>query len=283
MREIGLVLSGGGAKGAYQAGAWRALCESGFNKYIKIYSGTSIGALNCALIQLKNWKEISEIWLNYNLNKVFLTDGVDLGDILKAIMAVRSGKKIEFNGLFSRDGLIDLLDKAGIEKLENEILDFYLTVANITEIPQEKRCTETALNWYNGKKTGFTQYIHLKDADKSFIVDMLLATSAIPVVYPPEEIGGQYYVDGGINDNLPVAPIYRRGFKKIIAISCNRVNYNSLKKRFPSSDILLIQPSKYLGTLIDGTFNFNSKKLGESYKIGYHDAIRAIKKNIPAF
>ncbi len=280
MPEIGLTLGGGGAKGAYQIGAWRAICEYGLDKYIKIYSGSSIGAINCALIQFKDWEEVSEIWLNYNLNSVFLTEGVDLTNILKAIQTVRSGKKLEFNGLFSRDGLIDLLNKIGIENLENEILDFYVTVTNITELPAERRSVEAALNWYNGKNVGFTQYIYLKNADKRFIVDMLLATSAIPVLYPPEEIGGQYYVDGGINDNLPITPIFRRGFKKIIAISCERVNYANLKRRFPSADILLIQPTKYLGNLIDGTFNFNSQKLIYSYKTGYNDAVRAIKKQL---
>lgn len=279
MWNIGLVLGGGGAKGSYEAGAWQAICESGLDKYIKIFSGTSIGAINCALFQICDYKEAAYIWLNYNLNKFFLTDGVNLKDIIKSINKLRRGKEIEFDGLFSRDGLIYLLDKSGIDKLEDRILDFYMTVSNITELPEENRYLQAAVDWYNGKKPGFTQHIHLTKADKNFIVDMLLATSAIPVVYPMVEIGGQYYVDGGLNDNLPITPIYNRDVNKIIAVSCERINYKNLKKTFPACQIMLIQPSKYLGNMLNGTFNFNRNKLRESYRLGYYDALKAIKKN----
>jgi NTE family protein len=277
MSEIGLVLGGGGAKGAYEIGAWRAICEAGYDKYISIYSGSSIGAINCALVQLMSWQELTDLWLNYNLNRVYLADSVDLEDIMRALRMIRRGEKIEFNGLVSRTGLVELLDDLGIDRLEKIFLDCYATVTNITEIPEEKRYYKAAIDWYNGKKIGMTQYVHLKDAQKDFIVDMLLASSAIPLIFPPLEVGGQFFVDGGINDNLPIAPLYRRGIKKIIAISCEHVNYHNLKRRFPSCEIMLLQPSKYLGNLIDGTINFKRKKLRKSYSLGYNDSVKTIR------
>ena len=277
MSKIGLVLGGGGAKGAYQAGAWKAICEYGLDEYVESCSGSSIGALNCALIQLKTWEEVSEIWLNWDLNRFFLTGGADLNDISNAIIDIKNGREIQFDGLFSRDGLIELLNVIGIEKLENSSVDFFTTVSNISALPEDRRVIDTVLDWYNGKNAGFVQYINLKNTDREFITDMLLATSAIPIVYPPVEIGGQFYVDGGINDNLPVAPVFRMGYKEIIAISCSKINYNSLKRRFPSGNIYLIQPSKNLGNLIEGTLNFKKSKLKDSYNLGYADAMNTFK------
>jgi len=279
MSKIGLVMGGGGAKGAYQVGAWKAICESGLDEYIESYSGSSIGALNCALIRLKTWEEASEIWMNWDLSNFFLTGGADLNDISNAIIDIRNDREIQFDGLFSRDGLIELLNIIEIEKLENSQVNFFTTVSNITAFPEDRRIMDTVLDWYNGKNAGFVQYINLKNKSKKFIVDILLATSAIPIVYQPVEIGGQFYVDGGINDNLPVAPVFRMGYKKIIAISCSQINYSSLKRRFPSSSILLIQPSKYLGNLIEGTLNFKKSKLKDSYNLGYADAMKAVKNS----
>lgn len=279
MSKIGLVMGGGGAKGAYQIGAWKAICEYGLDKYIGSYSGSSIGALNCALIQLKTYEEASEIWLNQDLSKFFLTGGADLNDISNAINNIKKGKEIEFDGLFSRNGLVEFLNIIGIEKLENLPVDFFVTVSNITALPENRRIIDTVLNWYNGKNAGFVQYINLKNTHKKFIVDILLATSAIPMIYPPVEIGGQFYVDGGIDDNLPIAPVFRMGCKEIIAISCGKINHNSLKVRFPHSNILLIQPSKYLGNLIEGTLDFKKSKLNDSYNLGYVDAMNTLQTN----
>jgi NTE family protein len=278
--SIGLVLSGGGAKGAYQIGAWKALCEVGYNDYIDVYSGSSVGAINCFLIQMMSWQEAANIWLNYDLSRAFFTDGIELDSLVKTIRSILLGKKLKNESLFTRDGLIELFNKIGFNRLDKSKLDCYATVANVTEIPEDIRALKTALDWYGGKKSGFTQYIHIKNADDEFIKAVLLATSAIPIIYPVERIGDQYYVDGAINDNLPIYPIYKRGIKSIIAVACDRVNYQNLKRKFPSCDIMLIQPSKYLGNMISGTLNFNNSKLLDTFQLGYTDAWRTIRKSM---
>lgn len=278
MSGIGLVLSGGGAKGVYQIGAWKALCEFGYDNYIDIYSGSSIGAINSFLIQTMDWKEASDIWLNYDLSKVFFTDGADPDSLAKAIRMILSGKKVEFDSLFTRDGFIEMIDTIGLDKLHGKVLDTYVTVANVTEIPEDVRALKTAMDWYRGRKTGITQYVHIRRPETGFIKDILLATSAIPIIYPPEKIGSQYYVDGAINDALPVYPLNVRGINAIIAISCDKTNYQALKRKYPNIDFLLIQPSRYLGNLINGTLNFDKKKLIETYQLGYDDVVRAINR-----
>lgn len=279
MTDVGLVLGGGGAKGAYEIGAWKAISQTGINNNVRICSGSSIGAINLALIQLMDIEQVSEIWLNNNLEKIFVSNGINFKEIIDIIMSIRNGGESDFEGLLSRDGLVELFDKIHLEKLENLKNDFYATVVNISESSKEVNFIKPALDWYDGRKTGITEYINLKNRDYEFIVNVLLATSAIPVVFPPVEIEERYYVDGGINDNLPIHPIYQRGYRKIIAISTERLNKNNLIKKYPLAEILLIHPSSYLGNMFNGTLNFNRQKIRQMFKLGYHDAMNGIKKS----
>ena len=62
-RGVGIVLAGGGAKGGYEVGVWRAICELGLTHLITGFSGTSIGAINTLLFALGDWRLAEDIWL----------------------------------------------------------------------------------------------------------------------------------------------------------------------------------------------------------------------------
>ena len=68
--KLGLVFSGGGAKGAYQIGVWKALKELGIDKQVKAISGTSVGALNAALFCQGNYEAAEELWLGLTKSKI---------------------------------------------------------------------------------------------------------------------------------------------------------------------------------------------------------------------
>lgn len=278
MSDMGLVLGGGGAKGAYEIGAWKALTQSGLVKHIQAYAGASIGAINCALIQVTDSETASKLWLDYNLEKVFISKDLSYYEIIETIRRIQRDKKIDFDGLLDRDGLEKLFDEMNIKELEYRDVDFYASVVNITEIPEKQRMLKPAIDWYEGRKTGKTQYINLRGTGGDYIVKVLEASSSLPVIYSPVEIGGQYYVDGGVNDNLPITPLYQRGYRKMIVISCDRVNPYVLKRKFPNAEIMLIQPSRSLGSMLSGTLNFNKAKLRQSFRIGYYDAVNAINR-----
>ena len=57
------------------------------------------------------------------------------------------------------------------------------------------------------------------------------------------------------------------------------MNYFNIVRRYPSIQMILIQPSRYLGNLLNGTLNFNKDKLRQSFELGYHDAMNTIKRN----
>ena len=76
--KIGLVLAGGGARGAYQIGVWKALIELGIDKYIKVVSGTSIGAVNAMLFQQGAYKLAEEFWYNIKKEQILPMDEKEL-------------------------------------------------------------------------------------------------------------------------------------------------------------------------------------------------------------
>ena len=80
-KEYGLVLEGGGAKGAYQIGAWKALKEAGVK--IKGIAGTSVGALNGALICMDDFENAKNIWESIAYSKVMKVDDIQMGELLQ--------------------------------------------------------------------------------------------------------------------------------------------------------------------------------------------------------
>ena len=94
-KEYGLVLEGGGAKGAYQIGAWKALREAGVK--LKGIAGTSVGALNGALICMGDLEKAERLWENISYSKIMSVDDEVMGEIFKH-------KKI------SRETLKELMD-----------------------------------------------------------------------------------------------------------------------------------------------------------------------------
>ena len=76
--KIGLVLSGGGGKGAYELGVWRALKELGISKYISVFSGTSIGAFNLVLFVMDNMEKADKQWEEVTIDKLVHLSKVEL-------------------------------------------------------------------------------------------------------------------------------------------------------------------------------------------------------------
>ncbi|MCD6482291.1 MAG: patatin-like phospholipase family protein, partial [Candidatus Izimaplasma sp.] len=109
MKKIGIALAGGGARGAYQIGAWKALSELGIVDKISAYSGASVGSLNAALFAMGDYETAENVWLNLDKNSLFNMEK----NIFKRIYH----EKLEFfdRGVYSTNKL---------EKLIDEIIDF---------------------------------------------------------------------------------------------------------------------------------------------------------------
>lgn len=254
-----LTLAGGGAKGAYQFGVWKALREMQLEKNLVAVSGSSVGALNAALISLNEFDDANTIWTSI-MPKQFLDINFDtiIGPLDTLV------KRTLTNGLCSRDGLISIIDNyLNLKELAAARIPAYICVSHY---PSE--CIECL----NEKPE--PEYISLSEVDAHDAKQLLLASSAMPYVYPPELIHDKVYRDGGLSDNVPVLPMTTVGADKLIVVKLepdDKVN-TDLYSTF--SEVVEIIPSREIGDLLDGTLEFTSRNADFRILLGYYDTLR---------
>lgn len=251
-RSYSLCLGGGGGKGAYQIGVFQALYEYGLYKNIHAVSGASIGSLNGLLFIMgdpytaeKCWKEINQLSLfEYDSDLIF--NGVP-GFASVDYMIQLVNKYIDFNHFY----------QSGI--------DLYL---GVTEVATPKQVGA------NDRKRPL--YIKANKLPKNEIETLLSASSAMPHIYEAVSYQGMSLVDGGVTDNIPVKPLYDSGSRHIILVGLNPEAKKNLSD-YPDAEFLEIYPSVHLGDTLEGTLNFTKDAIHLRIKLGYRDAMRALK------
>lgn len=244
--EWGLVLAGGGGRGAYQIGAFKALWENNLEDYITGISGTSVGALNAVLFAYGDEAAARDAWSNIT-PKQFLEVSPEMIDFKE--------------GIVSREGLLDILDN-------------YVNMEEIRTSERTIYVTATEFNRY-GTGEGTAKYFKLNYMPVADMKDMLLASSALPVIYSPIVIDGKMYRDGGLKDNLPIEPLYRDGIRHFIVIGLSeeqKIDYD----KYPDAEFVFIKPSRSIGDFWDGTLDFTAKDAKVRMELGYIDAVRVL-------
>lgn len=254
-----VVLAGGGGKGSYQIGVWKALMELKVWEDITAVSGASVGSLNAALMSLGDYNTAENIWKNIMPEQFLdIQDSALLGSIDTLFDRTRTG------GICSRDGLIRILNSLPLEKLMSSKIPAY---ACVTCFPSENTDCLSGL--------GTAEYISLSEVDTEDAKKLLLASSAMPYIYPPEIIHGKVYRDGGLADNVPVLPMTTVFADKLIVVKLDKNNKidRTLYNKF--NEVIEITPSHELGDLIDGTLDFDSYNVDFRLLLGYYDTLRA--------
>lgn len=252
-KDYALALSGGGTRGAYEVGAYKALNEIGIN--IKAIAGTSIGALNGAMFLSANLEKAEDMY-----NKIDISNVLDVDDDIntdKDIFDFRNIFKIikdytKKKGLDNKP-LKELIEKeVDIEKIYKSDIDFGLVTYSI----KSKKALE----------------VFKEDIKKEEFVDFLLASACFPI-YKAQKIQDEEYFDGFFHDNMPINMLIKRGYKNIIAIDLGSKNAN--KKLIDKNVyVKLVKPSENLG----GIFEFNKDRIKFNIKLGYLDTMKAFNK-----
>ena len=256
-KEYGIVLEGGGARGAYQIGVWKALREAGMK--IKGVAGTSVGALNGALICMDDLGKAEEIWGNMTYSTVFNVDDSMIGKLKK--FGVRSMKvtdaAAEFRRLFSDRGL----DIAPLKKLLEETVD----EERIRRSPRDFCAASFSVT--DRKEEDFD----VKAAPPGTIKDIMMASAYFPG-FKQEKLGGKTYLDGGSVNNVPVDLLTGRGYKDIIVIRLYGIGVDRRRFMDIPEDVTVheIAPRRNLG----GILEFDSARTRKNMKLGYFDGLR---------
>mgnify|MGYP004684337807 FL=1 len=260
--KYGLALEGGGAKGAYQIGVVKALIDNGYE--FEAVVGTSIGALNAAMVVQDRIDDAIDLWSNISYKKMFNVDDKKVSSALSAkidleIVKYFSSKfgQILKNGGISTENIRKILvDNVDEKKVRKSKMKFGL----VTVCLSDKEVKQ----------------VFIDEIPKGELIDYLMATSSLPV-FKRAKIDNKSYLDGGVYDNCPVEMLEKKGIKNVIAIrNYKRMRIRNYKNIIKKNDINLymVEPVDNL----PGILKFDSKNTNELLRLGYFDGIKFAKK-----
>jgi len=253
----GLVLEGGGAKGAYHIGALKALEE--LNVEIEAVAGTSVGAMNGAMFVQNKLDIAYDYWYNISTSKVLDIEDKYLSEILSLSINqdnisyfIKKAKEVLQNRGLDNSFLKEILkNNIDEEKLRNSEIDFAIVTLSLSDLkPLE---------------------LFIDDIPRGKVIDYIMASSYLPA-FKMQRIDGKILVDGGFYDNLPLNTLLNKGYKKIIAIRTYGLG-NIEKKIDDDKEMIFINPSQELGRML----NFDQENARKNIKMGYFDTMKYFK------
>ncbi len=255
MKPYGLVLAGGGAKGAYQLGAWKAMREIGVT--FNAVAGVSIGSINGALIVQDDYLSAERLW-----NSVSLEKGINIDAPLPDPDNLFSTKNwgVLFREFLKNRGF----DASPVKDMLAPHIDEEKVRAS--GIPFGIVTIQMAQNNMTGLE------LFLDEIPQGQLIDYLLASSSIPLA---NNIGpqGEKFLDGGMYDNTPVSMLRRSGYNRIIVVdiaSIKGINYNL---DFQNCEVVYIRPTDI--EQLGASFDFSAEMIERRKQLGYLDAKKA--------
>ncbi len=245
-RKVGLVLGGGGAKGAYQIGVYKALREYKQIEQIVAFSGTSIGALNLVLLSSKEIDKAERIWLNLSR---------------KNILTLKNWKEyLSFKNfsVLSRRGMLEIFSSdIDFDKVSKCEYPLYVGATNTIE-----DCGEI---------------FKLNGMESNKIIDCLSASSAIPKIFAQVFINGKKYCDGFRYLNVPIQCLIEEKCNFLFTIPLSP--YLAPKDGdFPDTTIIDFNEKIFANLKTwEGTLGFDAKIVEERMNLGYKNAMKLLE------
>ncbi len=233
-----VVLSGGGARGAYEAGVLRFILDelpqrSGITPDFEIMSGTSVGAIHaCFLAATADQTEtrgqrLVEIWDGMRVQEIFKFTIRDFFKLPKRFLGVKRVAKQLREGQ-RPDRLYGLLDTEPLERLVLQSIPWRGIRRNIRSGRIDTVCvaatqiaTGRAVIFCESRRPELPPWANVSNVRMQRIRLSplhVLASAAIPLLFPSVRVGARYYADGGLRLNTPLAPAVRLGADRILVI-----------------------------------------------------------------
>ncbi len=241
-----LVLAGGGAKGSYQIGVWKALQELDWQP--EIITGTSIGSLNGALLAQGGYEQARNMWLTVNQDDILtLPQENSLTEISSFIHDTIQSGGMDVTPL---EWIVtNLLDE---EKLRNGSIKFGLVTVE--------------------KKTLKACELALDEIPEGELADYLMASAACFPALRPRTIDGKKFIDGGYRDNMPFNLAKRMGATELVTVDINGVGI--VKPNHTGLPTIEVHSYWDLGDLLA----VSRDKAERNMALGYNDTLRAFEK-----
>ena len=249
----GLALCGGGAKGSYEAGCFKAFEELGIS--FDIVTGTSIGCLNAAMYCQHDLDRDYELWQKLTVNMVMKYGfNFDRLDILNGIKNNKNSIAFLLQYVTNRG--------ADIRPLK-QLFDQYINPKKI----QESDVTFGVVTAQQGSLKGVEVVANKLDLD--LIPQYILASASAWPIFPICKIGDKSFVDGGYYDNLPINYALKLGADEVVAIDLNVIPIHP--EYLNVSNVKYIKPTHSLG----GFMRYDHKQIVNNMSLGYLDTMKA--------
>lgn len=251
MKKTAVVLAGGGSRGAYQIGVWKAMRELGIE--YQLVTGTSVGALNGAMMVQGDYEIALKTWESLSSEDV-------VGDMLqdKGNLSDRQLTRIFAREALAKGGA----DISALEKFVYSLID-------------EPRFRQSEVDF----ALVTVEYPMLKpvelvkkDIPEGMLGEYLLASAACFPAFQVKEIEGHKYIDGGYHDNMPVNLAIKMGAQQIIAVDLESVGVSRRIKK--GAQVTLIHSLWPLGSFL----KFEGELAVRNIQLGYLDAMKAFGK-----
>ncbi len=256
--KTALILSGGGARGAYQVGVLKGLAEILPEKKIspfRILSGVSAGAINCGKLatDIEHFSNAVEklvyLWSKITTDQVFKTDFLTLNKFSL--------------GLFGEKKMNSLLETSPLQELVEKFCDFKKISKNLEDEKIESFII-TANNYDQSSAVSFvqthSQHSAWKESRRQAVLSEIsskhiMASSAIPMLFPPIQIGKDFYGDGCVRNSTPCSPAIRMGAEKLFVIGVrtqlDSEKFKQWENRQAKKDAHMPSMIKILNTLLN--------------------------------
>ncbi|MBK7873534.1 MAG: patatin-like phospholipase family protein [Saprospiraceae bacterium] len=249
-KNLGLVMSGGGTRGAYQMGVWQALYEMGLDQQIKVVTGASIGAINGALVVQQDWNLALELWKSIQPHEIF--------DSIEGEFSYRTLMRDWYqNGAIRVNSFKTLLKKHLDENIIRQSpIDFGFVVYNKT------------------LRKG--QSLFPEAIPEGLLIEYIIASATFPI-FEAHRIGDYEYIDGGIHSILPTQIAFdRQHLDLVIAIDVTEASRFSIQQRNRhrqyAERLVYIRPSK----MLPSPMNFTKEAFEKQLELGYKDGLKKL-------
>src|ERR1044071_8988350 len=229
--DLGIMLTGGGARAAYQAGLLRGRPRPFTYLEFQIVTGVSAGAINAVYLAAMHGnlehrvEELHELWRTLECAHVFTANYAALVPFRGALGAVLPRRFAKFpRGLFNAGPLADLLRRVlntpyrgmPIEGIRHNLADGGLKAVTLITLDYS---TGQSVRWVQGRQADIFEGPNRRVERTEITVEHVLASAALPFVFPAVQIGKGWYGDGGIRLSAPLSSAVPLGARRIIAMS----------------------------------------------------------------
>ena len=242
IKKTALIMSGGGARAAYQVGVLKAiaeLIEKDRANPFHIICGTSAGAINAASLAThaysfrKAVQRILSVWRGFHAHHVFKVDAPSI-----LYIAFQWFLSIVFAGRGRKEKYLYLLDRTPLKKLLQKYIQTRDIQYSIDKGYLDALCITTSgftshqsVSFFHGDDSTKSWQRHQRVGVKTTInIDHLMASSAIPFLFAPQKINREYFGDGSMRQTAPISPALHLGAEKVLVIG-NRMEWEKSPER----------------------------------------------------